>query len=801
MKKILGLCCMLYAMVNAQTIIIEDVETNDAIEFATVSSTEPLLYAVTNSKGEADISAFKDVTKIEVRSLGYEAVILSYDDLVQKRFEVKLKPNEFSLDDVVVSATKWQQKSRDIPEKIISISAKQVALQNPQTAADLLSSSGQVFVQKSQQGGGSPMIRGFSTNRLLYSVDGIRMNTAIFRSGNLQNVISLDAFSTENTEVLFGPGSVIYGSDAIGGVMSFTTLKPQFSADKKVFTKGSAVARYASANNEKTGHFDVNVGWKKFAMLTSFSYSDFGDLKMGGHGPDEYLRNSYVQRIDSTDVVVANDDPLKQTPTGYSQINLMQKLSYKVNKDLQIDYGFHYSETSSYGRYDRHVRTRNGLPRSAEWSYSPQKWMMNQLSASYTKSNIVFDKMNIRLAHQFFEEGRIDRNFNSDIRSTTKENVFVYSVNLDFVKKLFEKHQIVYGAEFVNNVVHSEGMEENIVTNEISNAASRYPISAWATAAVYANYQYKHSDKLSFQGGLRYSHFLINADFSNNEPFFPLPETTAQLSNGSVTGSLGATYSPEQNTTIRANFSTGFRAPNIDDIGKIFDSEPGAVVVPNTDLKSEYVYNAEIGAAKIFNKFLKVDVAAYYTYLQNAMVRRDYTLNDNDSIMYQGELSQVQAIQNAAFAQVYGVQVGVEAKLPKGFGLNAVYNFQRGTEELDNGETSRSRHAAPMFGAAHLTYKHDHLLMDLYTLFSGAVSYENLPEEEKSKDYIYAINDDGLPYSPAWATLNLKASYSITKNFSLSAGVENILNLRYKTYSSGIVAPGRNFILSAKASF
>ena len=164
------------------------------------------------------------------------------------------------LDEIVVSANRWKQNSKSIPQKISVITASKVALQNPQTAADLLTISGKVFMQKSQQGGGSPMIRGFATNRLLYAIDGIRMNAAIFRGGNIQNVISLDPFATESTEVLFGPGSVMYGSDAIGGVMSFQTLTPQFSSEEKAFVTGSAVTRYSSANNEKTGHFDVNVG-------------------------------------------------------------------------------------------------------------------------------------------------------------------------------------------------------------------------------------------------------------------------------------------------------------------------------------------------------------------------------------------------------------------------------------------------------------------------------------------------------------------------------------------------------------
>jgi hemoglobin/transferrin/lactoferrin receptor protein len=801
MKKILWLTAMLFAVVQAQVLVVENEENNQPIEMATISSINPILFVTTNAKGEADISKFVGLENIEIRSIGFMPQTISFEDLLNRGFEWKLTASSFSLESVVVSATKWQQSNKEIPVKILTISTQQIAVQNPQTAADMLASSGAVFIQKSQQGGGSPMIRGFSTNRLLYSIDGVRMNTAIFRSGNLQNVISIDALAIENTEVLFGPGSVVYGSDAIGGVISFTTLKPQFAAGDKVFTKGSALSRFASANNELTGHFDINVAWKKFSMLTSFTYSDYKDLRMGSHGPDEYLRPFYVQRIDSADVIVQNDNPLVQKPTAFSQINLMQKFSYKANKHLQLDYGFHYSESSSYGRYDRHIRYRNGLPRSAEWNYGPQKWMMNHFELSYNKPTLAFDQMSIRLAHQYFGESRIERNFNNPIRNSTQEKVSAFSVNADFVKSVYQKHKVFYGVEFVNNVVQSVGQEENISTGIISNAASRYPASAWATAAVYANYQYKASDWLTLQGGLRYAHFIINADFSNNLPFYPLPDSTLFISKGSVTGSLGAVFSPGKNTNIRTNFSTGFRAPNIDDLGKIFDSEPGSVVLPNTNLNAEYVYNGEIGFAQVIAKKFKFDVSAYYTFLQNAMVRRDFTFNGQDSITYQGTLSQVQAIQNAANAKVYGVQVSIEAKLPKGFGLNGVYNYQKGMEELDNGTTSASRHAAPMFGAFHITYRYDKLFMDFYTMFSGGVSFENLPEEERGKAYIYAIDDEGNPYSPAWATLNFKALYQLNKTFGISAGLENVLDLRYKTYSSGITAAGRNFIISAKASF
>ena len=178
---------------------------------------------------------------------------------------------------------------------ILSQKEKEIILQNPQTSADLLSQSGKVFVQKSQLGGGSPIIRGFATNRVLLNVDGIRMNNAIFRSGNVQNVISIDPNSIQNTEVILGPGTMIYGSDAIGGVMNFYTFQPMFSETNEPNLFGAVFSRWSSANQEKTMHFDVNIGLKKWSFLTSFTLSDYGDLTMGKYGPSDYLRMDYIQ--------------------------------------------------------------------------------------------------------------------------------------------------------------------------------------------------------------------------------------------------------------------------------------------------------------------------------------------------------------------------------------------------------------------------------------------------------------------------------------------------------------------------
>lgn len=789
----------LSGVMQAQILTVSDRDSKEPVDMAAIYSDKPRMLVYTNSLGEADLSGFEKAAKIELRSLGYKSLILSWSDLQQRGFRIALERAFVITDEAVVSATKWKQSAGDLPQKVSLISGKDVELYNPQTAADMLANSGKVFIQKSQQGGGSPMIRGFATNRLLYSVDGVRMNTAIFRGGNIQNVISLDPFAMESAEVLFGAGTVSYGSDAIGGVMSFTTLRPQLSVNGKPLVKGKAVARYASANSEQSYHFDVNTGWRRLALLSSFSSNDFGDLKMGSYGPDEYLRPFYVVRHDSSDVIVASEDPRVQRPSGYSQINFMQKVKVVPNIKWNIDYAFHYSETSPYSRYDRHIRYRNGLPRYGEWSYGPQKWMMNHLSIDRKALRGIFDEVSLNLAHQTFEESRISRDIQSNLREIRSEKVDAWSANLDFVKSTGERNILYYGVEYLLNRVESRGVDEDIATGDKAVGPSRYPQADWISMAAYLSDQYRISEKLRAVAGLRYSQFGIEADFDTT--FYPFPFTEASLSKGNLTGSAGLNYKPSDKWVLSANVARAFRAPNVDDLGKVFDSEAGAVTVPNRDLEAEMATSVDVGLVKVFGESFKVDISAYYTLLDNALVRRDFTLNGEDSIVYAGELSQVQAIQNAARAEVYGIQAGLELKLKSGIGFASDFNWQQGEEELDDGSISASRHAAPWFGVTRLSYNLPKLRLELNVQYSGEVAYADLAEEERGKPEIYAVDREGNPYSPSWYTLNFRATKQISQDLSLSAGLENITDQRYRPYSSGIAAAGRNAVLSVKAVF
>lgn len=284
------LICLLSLQVSSQTIEVYNSKTSQPIKGVAVFTLDKTKSSLTNDHGEFKLSVFAKNDTLVFQHPSFYERILPYTTLVLLNYKIKLEEKLVDLSEVVISANKWEQNKSEVPNKITSVTIEDIEFYNPQTGADLLGNSNEVFIQKSQMGGGSPVIRGFSANSVLLVVDGIRMNNAIYRSGNLQNVICLDPNIMESAEVIFGPGSIIYGSDALGGVMDFHTKKVRLNApdDKKYST--NVMSRFATANYEKTFHIDVNFHGKKWGWLSSITFSDFENLRQGSNGLPEFDR-------------------------------------------------------------------------------------------------------------------------------------------------------------------------------------------------------------------------------------------------------------------------------------------------------------------------------------------------------------------------------------------------------------------------------------------------------------------------------------------------------------------------------
>lgn len=782
---------------SGQRVRVVNQADNTPISQATIQEKETDRGAITNIQGFADLEGFSEAGTLLFRHPSFRPREVKYSDLANLNFVISLVEEFIQMDDVVVSANKWEQNKVEIPQQITEFEAEEIALAEPATAADILSMNGQVFVQKSQLGGGSPIIRGFSANSVLIVVDGVRMNNAIYRSGNLQNVITLDPNNLQGAEVVFGPSSVIYGSDALGGVMDFHTKTPSFSNNALGF-KGSAFVRYASAANASTGNIQFEINQPKFASFTSFTYSDFGDLRTGANRIDDFpnfgKRFEYIERVNGQDVIVQNDNVNRQIGSGYDQYNLLQKFRWRLGSFSDFTYAFHYSNSSDVPRYDRLTLRDGNTLRNAEWYYGPQAWQMHSLKMRFFYPNQFFDQMKMTTAYQTIEESRHDRRYTSDILRSRIEVVDVFSFNLDFEKVFGLNGELYYGLEAVNNDVASSAFTTDLDTNEQNPTSTRYPDggSNYNSLAAYVSTKNHLGDRLILNTGIRYSYVSLKSRFED-KTFFNFPFDELSIDNGGLTGNIGLVYLPKPGWKANVLLSSGFRSPNVDDAGKVFDSEPGTVVVPNPDLKPETSYNIEYGISRQVSDKLKIEAVNYFSFLRDALVRRPFTFDGQSQIIYDGTLSNVFAEVNVGEAFIWGITFNLSAQLYPGITLKSSLTY---TEGEDTVEHLPLRHVTPLFGETSISLKQQKFTSSFIVRYSGGIDFEDLAPSEQNKPQLYTT-DGALP----WAIVNINNSYQLNDRLSIHLNLENLLDTHYRPYASGISAPGFNAIVSVRANF
>jgi hemoglobin/transferrin/lactoferrin receptor protein len=346
------------------------------------------------------------------------------------------------------------------------------------------------------------------------------------------------------------------------------------------------------------------------------------------------------------------------------------------------------------------------------------------------------------------------------------------------------------------NYVNSTAFVEDIDDGSTGPLDTRYPDggSSMSSAALYLTDTYEASSKVIFNGGIRGNYVGLHAEFVDTT-FFPFPFHEVTQSSFAVNGSLGMIYMPGREWRFSLLGSTGFRAPNVDDLSKVFESVPGTVVVPNPELGPEKTLNAEIGIAKGFDERVRIEGVAYYTDYIDAITTQPSTFDGQDSIMYNGELSQVMTNVNASSAYIYGFSVNLEADVTDNFSLSSSLNYTYGRIRTDTTDYPLD-HIPPIFGKTSLLLKVEKFRGEFYALYSGwkRVDDYNMYGED---NFAYAT-ENGMP---AWVTLNVRASYQFNKYIQLQLALENILDQNYRVFASNISAPGRNFVVTVRGSF
>jgi hemoglobin/transferrin/lactoferrin receptor protein len=769
-----------------------------------------------------NLASHHNLIKWAMSILAHLIIITTHGQVVQDSLESK------ELTEVVISGSKFLEKKKNIVQKIENISAAYISKVNAQNTGDLLMSTGNVFVQKSQQGGGSPVIRGFEASRILLIVDGIRMNNAIYRSGHLQNVITVDQNMLENIELLKGPASTLYGSDALGGAVHMMTIKPALAIDStKTIYSGNAFARYSTVNHENTVHADINIARKRIGFLTSISLSKFNDLRMGRNDMPEFplfgTRPFYIRPYVgiSGDSIMKNSNDRLQKYSGYDQLDLMQKAVYRSGKHTEHLINFQLSTSSDAPRYDRLQDVRNGNLRFAEWYYGPQNRKLIAYTVEAKELIGFFGEYKATASYQSIEESRITREYKKyDQLDRRQEHISVIGLTIDARRKM-KRDEITSGIDFQFNDVSSEAKRTNIITGTTSKLDTRYPDgkNLMHHGAVYIQHIKKmHNAKLILNDGIRYQLVSLHSTILDNS-FFSLPVTDIAQRNGAITGNIGLAYMPTEKTRITIGYSSGFRAPNIDDLSKIFESSTAArqVVVPNPQIRPETTHSIDVGIKQLITSSMIIEFEGFYTRFQNAIIKAPFTLNGQDSTLYYNNRSQVLANQNIGRANLYGANASLQINLHKHWKFTGTANYTVGHMNTDNTrktsvykrqtdgtyrtvqefvKTKPLDHIPPFFGKLSIAYQKAGSYAELFLHFNGW----------KKLDRYNADGEDNAQYAthlgtPPWQTLNFRCGFKLSRALQLQASLENILDLNYRYFASGLSAPGRNVSLTIRSKF
>ena len=638
--------------------------------------------------------------------------------------------------EVVVTAQRQKQPKLLVPFSVSTMDKTQIQQYQYRTTPEAMMAINGVFVQKTNHGGGSPFLRGVTGNQTLILIDGIRLNNATFRYGPNQYLNTVDAYSIGKIEVAKGTGSVQYGTDAIGGVINLITVDPTFSIDSARFG-GRALVKYMTGDMEKTLRGEATYSSKKVAVLAGISSRNFGDV-IGG---------------DTTGV---------QHPSGYKEWAIDLKAKFLLKSNVQLTLANQLLQQQHVPVYHK-VRLENFRLNEMD----PQQRWLSYARLQLQHPNKWIKETQITFAFQQGIEGRVSSKNGSTIIQKEKDQTQTVSVSANVFSDINKRWSANSGIEVYADRVKSSRTEFNMLTNNSIYKRGLYPNNA--SANNYSTYSLHHiqQGKWIVDAGLRVNLFNIG-----------ILDTTlgdVQLSPAALVSNVAVLYQLSQQQKLYASYSSGYRAPNIDDMGTLgivdFRYE-----VPTANLAPEKSQHTEIGY-KYQSKLLSATVAAYYMHLSN-LITRVRTTNPpiNGYTVYKKE--------NTESAFIKGIEAELMAQLLRQVSVNAGVSYTYG-QSLSKNEPLRR--IPPFNGRMAASFKN--------LRWFGSAEWQFASKQTRLAQGDKDDNRIGKNGTAGWQLINLYAGYHL-RRIQLNMGLQNLFNQDYKTHGSGINGVGRSAWIS-----
>ena len=641
------------------------------------------------------------------------------------------------LDSILVKSRLLQKNKLNLPYSLVQKNAASIKIGNYRTTPEALMGSSGVFVQKTNHGGGSAFIRGLTGNQTLLILDGVRINNATFRYGPNQYLNNIDLYSIDQIEVSKGTGSVEYGSDAIGGVIHLHSVTPSYNQKKTWST--STLFKYIGQDMEKSNRTTVQYAQKNFAIQSGITLRNFGDL-VGG-------KNVGVQ-----------------SPSGYDEtgINTIAKLQLNKAGEITISSRFFIQkDVPIYHKVLLESFKINEIAKQERNIHSIQ-WEKN---LQYT----FLSKIKVIQSFQYSNEERESNKLNNVIYKYERDQVNSNGTSIDLYSNPTKNWQINSGIDFNADKIKSLLIDKNLTTGVAVNKRGLYPNNSSYKSFSVFNLHKIDLQKWHIEAGLRYNRFGIQlTDTSIGE---------VNIHPSALVGNAGISYTLNTSNLVYASLSSGYRAPNIDDMGTLgivdFRYE-----LPSNSLEPEKSLHYELGY-KLNTKLVQFDLSGFYLNLKDIITRQKVT-----GSLINGY--QVYSKQNSDASYIKGFEANLAVQLNQQFKWSSNLTYTYGQNVT---KSEPMRRIPPLFGQQELVWKKNNTQILVQHVFAG--KQDRLAQGDKDDNRI------GKNGTPNWNVFNISLNQQFKHVFIQLGGI-NLLNEKYKTHGSGIYAMGRTYSLIAQ---
>lgn len=679
------------------------------------------------------------------------------------------------LEPLVVTASRDEQKAKDVPYSVSSISQKEMEQNAVRTVPDALILTPGVLVQKTSYGHGSPFIRGLTGRQNLLMVDGVRINNSTFRGGPVQYWNTLDSMSIDHLELVKSQGSVLYGSDAMGGTLNVFSKSSDYSAhaEGEFYQGGAAYYQYrGSGQGSHIGRIELEGGiGGKLGVFFATSLKDFGDIEDDAVG--------------------------RMRGTGYTEQDHELRVDYALNTDSALTFASSYVNQDDVSRWHRTINNpgwQHGSHFAAPGAYLADTYDQER-ALTYLRYHGENPEQNAAIARWSATlSWQNVRDSESQNRNPVSDDIRLSDIDLDtlgFALELESKigpGSLIYGLDYYHDEVASRGTRIRNAGTKINELLPIADDSDYDLLGAFGWYVWKVNDHTEISTGARYTY--AHATLGRFTDSAGTTRTDETQHWDSLVGSIRALHHLNDQWSVFGGISQAFRAPNLDDLTGNLTSLASTTSLGSTDLSPEKAITYELGL-RHDSENLAVEAAVFHTRLSDQITSAPASMGSSTSIST-----------NGADGYVQGIELQAAWKFHPRWELTCLGAWQEGSMKNPlyiGGPTVEEdmTRQLPLSGSVALKWTDE----------SGKFWVEGRVLAAAKEDRIsaadQAADNQRIPTggTPGYVVASLNAGWQVTENLELTGGVLNLADTDYRYHGSGQNEPGLHGMLGAKVSW